>query len=60
MFHKQHYKEVARIIRESKTRVLGTNYTLIEKEALVNGLVELFRRDNPLFDEILFRKEIDK
>jgi len=60
MFSKQHYKEVAKIIKWSKTRVIGTNYTLIEKEALVNGLVELFRRDNPLFNEEKFRKEIEK
>ena len=60
MFSKQHFKMIAKIIRESKTRVIGTNYTLIDKEELIKGLVELFSRDNPSFDEVLFRKEIDK
>ena len=60
MFSRHYYKEITKIIRESKARVLGTNYTLIDKEELIKGLVELFSRDNPLFDEILFRKEIDK
>jgi len=60
MFSRHYYKEITKIIRESKARVPGTNYTLIDKEELIKGLVELFSRDNPLFDEILFRKEIDK
>ena len=58
MFSRQHYKEIAKIIRESKTRVIGTNYALLDKENLIEGLVKFFKKDNSGFDEELFRKEI--
>ena len=58
MFSRQHYKEIAKIIRESKTRVIGTNYTLLDKENLIERLVKFFKKDNSGFDEELFRKEI--
>ena len=58
MFSRQHYKEITKIIRKSKTRVIGTNYTLLDKENLIEGLVKFFKKDNSGFDEELFRKEI--
>jgi len=60
MFGRQHYKAIAKIIREATPRVLSTDYTLLDKESLVSGLVSFFERDNPLFDEDKFRKEIEK
>ena len=49
MLHRRQYKEIARIIRESKG-----------KKNLVDNLIQFFKEDNPLFDEEKFRKEINR
>ena len=50
-------KVVARIIRESQTRIVGSNYTLVDKEELVRQFILVFKREQPNFDENRFRKE---
>jgi hypothetical protein len=60
-FTKQHYIAISRIIRNASAQVgtfsddLHTGSTQqIDKAQLVSDLSELFRQDNPRFDEALF------
>lgn len=58
MYRREHYRSIAKVIRDSQTRVIGTSYILIDKGELVNQFITLFVQDNPRFDEKKFRKEI--
>jgi hypothetical protein len=60
MYGKEHYQKIAKILREARVRALGSNYTYLDKDELVEQFVQMFRMDNPRFDETKFKKEIDK
>ena len=60
MYRREHYRSIAKVIRDSQTRVIGTSYILIDKGELVNQFITLFVQDNPRFDEKKFRKELEE
>ena len=51
LYQKRHYEDFARLIKEAEG---------YEKDRFVGMIIDLFRRDNPLFDVERFKKACDK
>jgi len=53
-YAKRHYEDVARIFRECRERGLAPEEKFIVEDVLEHDFIEMFRRDNPNFDEDRF------
>ncbi len=59
MLSRKHYRLIASIINANTCEVEGTTWKVLDKDTLVNGLCQVFARDNNLFDSSRFRRACD-
>lgn len=54
MFTAQHYREVARILHESRNVAIEGNHEKFWYDHVYTQFVKLFEQDNPRFDALTF------